>query len=136
MILVGMSGAVTALGDTLFPPASVGQGLQQDFAAGADFLIRLRVIHPLMAATVAVAGIAWAASRRKAVGPTMARRRLAWLGGVLAVQLVAGLTNVVLLAPVWLQIFHLLLAQTAWLLLIVCLAESPMGLGETPKPAV
>jgi heme A synthase len=46
---------------------------------------------------------------------------------LLLIQLAAGAANVILLAPVWLQIVHLLLASAVWLLLVVCLAEA----GET-----
>jgi heme A synthase len=35
-----------------------------------------------------------------------------------------GAANVILLAPVWLQIVHLLLANLVWLLLVICLAEA------------
>jgi heme A synthase len=38
-------------------------------------------------------------------------------------QLAAGAANVILLAPVWLQILHLLLANVVWILLVLCLAE-------------
>ncbi len=50
--LIGMTGAVTALGDTLFPVTSLADGLSQDSAPNAHFLIRLRVIHPIIAILV------------------------------------------------------------------------------------
>ncbi len=50
--LIGMSGAITALGDTLFPAESLAQGLEQDSEANAHFLIRLRIYHPLIAILV------------------------------------------------------------------------------------
>jgi heme A synthase len=54
VLLVGASGAITALGDTLFPSASLAEGLQADLSAGAHFLIQLRVIHPILAVLVGV----------------------------------------------------------------------------------
>ena len=45
------------------------------------------------------------------------------LRGLLLIQLAAGAANVILLAPLWLQILHLLLANLVWLLLVLCLAE-------------
>ena len=49
VIIVGMSGAVTALGDTLFPSESLVQGFQADFSATAHILVRARVLHPVLA---------------------------------------------------------------------------------------
>ena len=38
-------------------------------------------------------------------------------------QLVAGVVNVMLLAPVWMQLFHLLLADALWIVLVLFGAE-------------
>ena len=61
LILLSASGAVTALGDTLFPASSLAQGLQQDASPTAHFLIRLRIYHPMIAVTMAlyIAVVAW-----------------------------------------------------------------------------
>jgi heme A synthase len=131
MILVGMSGAVTALGDTLFPPQSVGHGLAEDIAPSSHFLIRLRGIHPVLAVAVAIGGIVWAGARQRKLESPRANWRLTALRAVLLIQLAAGAANVVLLAPVWLQIVHLLLANIAWLLLVLSLAEAPRN-GRAP----
>ncbi|HEY2516872.1 MAG TPA: COX15/CtaA family protein, partial [Polyangiaceae bacterium] len=42
LILSGLTGAVAALGDTLFHASSLAQGLQQDSAATAHVFVRLR----------------------------------------------------------------------------------------------
>ena len=123
LVVVGMSGVLTALGDTLFPPETLAQGLTQDVAPGAHFLIRLRALHPLLSGAVVIGGILWADARRRVVGASGARWRLTVLRGLLLIQLAAGAATVILLAPVWLQILHLLLANLVWLLLVVCLAE-------------
>ena len=43
VLILGVSGAITALGDTLFPAGSLSEGIAQDFAPTAHFLVRLRV---------------------------------------------------------------------------------------------
>jgi len=123
LIVIGMTGAVTALGDTLFPAATLAQGGASDFAAGSHFLVRLRVIHPVLAGGVGAALFVWA-GRRAATVEGSSARRLSWLRRLVALQLLAGAINVVLLAPVWLQIVHLLLADLIWIVLVVCLAEA------------
>ena len=54
IILVSASGAITALGDTLFPSGSLAEGVQQDFLPTAHFLIRLRIYHPVIAVLMGV----------------------------------------------------------------------------------
>lgn len=49
MMILGASGAVTALGDTLYPSTSLIEGVRQDFDPTAHFLIRLRIFHPPIA---------------------------------------------------------------------------------------
>src|ERR1700724_4307187 len=49
VMLVGVSGAIAALGDTLFPARSLAQGFAQDFDPAANVFLRLRGLHPLIA---------------------------------------------------------------------------------------
>ncbi len=53
-LLISATGAITALGDTLFPSHSLAEGVSQDFSQTANFLIRRRIYHPIIAVTVSV----------------------------------------------------------------------------------
>src|SRR5271154_5996331 len=53
-LVVGVSGSLAALGDTLFPASSLRAAFPQDFAAGSPWLLRLRGVHPVSAAVAAV----------------------------------------------------------------------------------
>lgn len=119
-LVVGITGAVTALGDTLFPKTSLGLGL----SGTRHFLERLRIVHPVVA--VATALYVFAAVRGvRRLRPGAATRRLAAAVSTLfAVQLGAGALNVVLLAPTWMQLVHLLLADLAWLALVLLAASA------------
>ena len=129
--LLAMAGAVTALGDTLFPAQTLAQGLAQDANANASFLVRLRVIHPLIAILVSgyTLGLVRYLSRR--TRDAAVRRLSLALGGLVLVQLAAGVINVLLLAPTWMQIIHLLLADAVWisyvLLAAAVLPERALG---------
>lgn len=115
MIVLGASGAVTALGDTLYPSASLVEGFRQDFDPTANLLIRLRVFHPAIAALVGAYTIGAAlAFRRRFPSSTMQQATYA-LSAIYAIQLLLGVINVVLLAPVWMQILHLLVTNLIWL---------------------
>lgn len=123
VMVTGVSGAIAALGDTL-----TQQAVQSAFV---DLLIRLRIIHPFLAlgtaaVLVGMGRFTWAAAR----GWTLA------LWALVALQLFAGLTNVVLQAPVWMQLVHLGLADAVWLVVLVAtrkLAISPRA--ASPSPA-
>src|SRR5262249_16803055 len=52
LVILGVSGAIAALGDTLFPSRSLAEGFRQDMSSGAHLLLRLRVLHPLLAFAV------------------------------------------------------------------------------------
>ncbi|MBN2503702.1 MAG: COX15/CtaA family protein [Anaerolineales bacterium] len=123
LVIVSTAGAVTALGDTLFPAESLQAGVLQDLDPTAHFLIRLRVIHPMIAVAVsvyllAIAGVLLETKANVRVSSSIRALRI-----VIALQLVGGLVNVILLAPVWMQIIHLLLADLLWIILIELAAE-------------
>ncbi len=49
LLLSGVSGAVAALGDTLYPAASHAEGLAATLSPGSHILLRLRALHPVIA---------------------------------------------------------------------------------------
>lgn len=123
-ILVSVTGAITALGDTLFPAASLVEGMRQDAAATASFLVRLRIVHPILAVFAAAyfASVAITILRSKPLA-TLARITLFVLVVTLA-QLGAGAINLALLAPIGMQILHLLLADLVWISLVLLGVEA------------
>jgi heme a synthase len=124
IVAVGKSGAVAALGDTLYPVTTMAQGLAADLSPASNLLIRLRVLHPALAMLVG-AGLIWVAVRTRvpaadAMG-TMARRAVVAL---VALELGAGFLNLWLLAPVWMQIAHLLVADLLWIAMVLLAASA------------
>lgn len=124
LLATGISGAIAALGDTLFKGTSLTEAIAQDFSPDSHIFVRLRVLHPFIAlfGGVVVLSLAYRMVVRNPVRPTV-RRRGQWLGGLVVAQWFLGLVNLVLLAPTWLQIVHLLLADLIWITLILALAE-------------
>jgi heme A synthase len=122
--VVGASGAVTALGDTLYPPTSLATGFAQDFSSSAPLFVRLRTIHPLLAVGTAAA-IVVAGSVARILRPTRHVRLLSRAAASLAVvQIGVGLLDVTLLAPLAIQIVHLLLADAVWITLVLAAAAA------------
>ncbi len=129
-LIVAASGALTALGDTLFPAASVAAGFAQDFAPGAHAFVRLRALHPVFAVATA-AGIVVASGFTRALRPTRRVRTLSRAAAALAIgQVLLGMVDVLTLAPVYMQLAHLVLADTLWIALVLTAAAA---LGDAPK---
>jgi heme A synthase len=116
-VIFAAMGAVTALGDTLFPAATLAAGFAADLDPASSFLIRLRVIHPALAVGTAVYlfwVLGYLGARDLGAGvKTWAKR----LGYATAAQIAAGFATLLLLAPLPLQMIHLLFADLFWLAL-------------------
>jgi cytochrome c oxidase assembly protein subunit 15 len=97
--------------------------MRQEFSQAASALLRLRVLHPVVAVVGGVMLLAAAATAMRS-GRAPAVRMGAILGGLVLAQLAAGAINIVLLAPVWMQILHLLLANLVWVALVVMTLET------------
>jgi cytochrome c oxidase assembly protein subunit 15 len=109
-ILMGATGSLAALADTLFPSASIQAGLAEDFAANAPLLVRMRWMHPAATLIGAICVVLLAAKVQ-----TKLSRAVFWL---LMIQIVLGIADVLLLAPIWMQILHLLGADLYWIVLV------------------
>jgi heme a synthase len=128
MLIVGATGAVTALGDTLFPAASLRTAIAQDFSTGSYYLLRLRIFHPVMA-LVTIMSLSWVVASLRRSGSRILKRLAAMVLALVLPQLTLGALNLVLLAPAWLQIVHLLVADVLWVAMVLLAAESLTGFG-------
>jgi heme A synthase len=111
LIVLGASGAVTALADTL-----VVRG-------GADpvqdpivlMLVGLRLYHPLLAFVLGTAVVLACVFVRIDAPDTRAAHLAGWVVGLLSAQMAVGALNVVLETPIWLQLVHLLVTDVIWM---------------------
>jgi cytochrome c oxidase assembly protein subunit 15 len=132
VLLAGVSGAIAALGDTLYPATSFTAGLRDELDGEAHLLLRLRLVHPF-AAVAAGAALLAAARLAMRVRPEGRVRQLALaLVALVALETAVGAVNVLLLAPVFLQIVHLVLADLLWLALVL-LSAATLAPGEAPE---
>jgi heme A synthase len=104
MIVVAAAGAIVALGDTLFPHASLAEGLAADLDPTSHFLIRLRIWHPIAAVIASVLAIA---TFRRAI-----------VTGCVLFQVGLGVINLMMLAPLPLQMAHLLVSNILWMAMV------------------
>jgi cytochrome c oxidase assembly protein subunit 15 len=123
VLIVGVTGSLAALGDTLFPATSLSEALSQDFSSTSGWLVRWRWTHPALAflACVFLIWILVRAARRSTHWDNRALSALVLI--LLAAQYILGVMDVIWLAPVWLQIAHLLGADALWVALVVLTAR-------------
>lgn len=132
MFLIGISGAITALGDTLFPASSLSDVFTREQSETDHFLKGLRVWHPVIAFVAGFYMAFIAGLFRMFSSQSTVQKFSMGLMGLYLIQLIAGGINVILLAPVWMQLVHLLLADLVWIVLIL-LSASVLSEGE-PEP--
>ncbi|HEX5283249.1 MAG TPA: COX15/CtaA family protein [Bryocella sp.] len=114
-IVTGATGSVAALADTLFPSPSLREGFVQDFTANAPLLVHMRWLHPAAAVLAVIATILLCRH--------LSRTGVRWIGGLLILQVVLGAADLVALAPVTLQVLHLLGADLFWIALVAVASE-------------
>lgn len=129
LLAVGVSGAVAALGDTLFPATSLSAGLQEDLSPTAHILVRLRVLHPLLAVLVGSGVLALAINATLREQRARAANLGRLLGMLIIGQFAVGLLNLALLAPIPLQLVHLIMADLVWIGAVL-LAAAQLGTSE------
>ena len=122
-LVVGVSGSLAALGDTLFPASSLRAAFAADMDANSPWLLRLRGVHPL-SAFIAAGFVVWLVMRMWRGGDSRGTKLLLSLLGL---QFVLGVADVLLLAPTWMQIVHLLGADLYWVALVVLAADVVWG---------
>jgi cytochrome c oxidase assembly protein subunit 15 len=140
-MVIGVTGSLAALGDTLFPSVSLRSALAADFSPSAEWLVRLRILHPA-SAIVTGAFILWLLWRavfaaRNDARPNAELRRLGlWLAGLLGFQFLLGGVDVLLRAPVWMQVLHLAGADAFWCVLVVLTAAVTVSTAGHPHPSL
>jgi len=133
VLVSGATGAMAALGDTLFPARTVGEGVLAELRGGAPLVLRLRLVHPFASLASALVLLALARAVLQARDERL-RPHALWLIGLLLLQVAGGALSVALLAPVWMQIAHLAVADLTWIALIL-LGTAALSPAERPAAA-
>ena len=131
-LIVGVTGSLAALGDTLYPAHNLLTAIAQDFSPGSSWLLQIRWLHPAIS-LIDGAFIVWLVFRAlRTRSPRRPDNRTLAIGVLLllALQYLLGLADLALLAPTWMQMLHLLGADLLWIALVilaarVCLIPEP-----------
>jgi cytochrome c oxidase assembly protein subunit 15 len=131
IMVIGMTGSLASFSDTVFPADSLRHAVVQDLSSSSHILLRLRILHPI-AAVIGSMYALWLLQTfwRK-------QQRSPWMPVVtvtLTAQIALGAMNVILLAPVWLQMTHLLVAEMFWILLVLASADQLFANHHSDSP--
>ncbi len=123
-VLIGVTGAVIALGDTLFFAYLAKGGSETTLSAFVATLKQLRIVHPMVAvlSSIYLGVLAWQVARLR---PNPAAVPLAWaLTILIGIQMIVGVLNVYLKVPIVIQLIHLLLADLIWMSMVLICANA------------
>jgi heme A synthase len=124
ILFVGMSGSVAALSSMLFPSATLAEGIAKDFSTTSNILLRLRISHPIVSVATSVYLIFLAGWLRARSGNDS---DVSWWSNTLSVlvltQIAFGAATLLTLAPIIMQLGHLLLADAIWISFVLTTAS-------------
>ena len=112
--LLASSGSIAALSNTLYPSTSISEGIARDLAADGSLIFQLRILHPVSALLLAL--VLWLVVARVHKNPRIFRTAL-----TLAVCF--GAATLVMLAPVWMKLTHLLFTDSLWVTFVALSAR-------------
>lgn len=117
-VIVAITGAIASLSSTLFPSASVFEGIAKDFAPDAHYLLRIRISHPILATLIggSLALFFWFKSQDET--NEVLRKCTLQVSLIFIVAVVFGYLTLFSLAPIWMKVSHLLIAHLVWIVLL------------------
>lgn len=131
-LLLLMTGAVAALGTHLTPSHSLLTGLTKDLSSDSHLAVRLRVLHPLLA-LLGLLALWWVLERLKDNAPSSYSRALfGRLNVALIVAVLVGICTLLTLAPTWLKMIHLLMANVLVAMTTLCIFHTARPSHEDP----
>jgi cytochrome c oxidase assembly protein subunit 15 len=99
-------------------------GIRQDLSGASSLLTQVRVVHPVVATMIgAYVGYLGLTKAR----PGRHQKIGLMLASIVGAQVFAGIANIVLLTPLWMQLLHLALADGLWIMFILFAVEASIS---------
>lgn len=131
LVVLGATGALNALADTVFPAESVAGDLSEKFGPTAPALSKLRILHPFLAVIGGVV-VAWIATKESRYSNDTTKRLATSVTIIVLSQMFIGIANVFFLTPLSLQVIHLMVADLLWIAYVMFSASR---VGEPARQA-
>lgn len=132
LVIILSTGAVAALGSHLAPSHSLLEGLSKDLATDSHLAVRLRLLHPVFALGLPLflaLSMPLPLSGRPTTSQGVWYRRFAL---AVLIAILIGFGTLVLLAPLWLKVTHLLMTNLLVVGASLCIFHTlrPVALGD------
>jgi cytochrome c oxidase assembly protein subunit 15 len=124
------TGAVAALGAHLAPSSSIVAGFAKDLSADSHLAVRLRALHPLLALLGPLALYVVLEKLRDNAPSPLARAMFGRLSLALGAAVLVGVCTLLTLAPTWLKMSHLFMANILIVMTTLCVFHT---LRPSPK---
>ncbi|PDW04009.1 COX15/CtaA family protein [Candidatus Viridilinea mediisalina] len=141
--IVGASGAVTALGDTLLHHGALPGGIDQPMSRDAHPFVQMRLYHPITGLLLGIYVLYLVRLVTNLCPDPQARRFGTGLVILIFIEIILGGLTVALRAPIWLQLVHLFMADLVWICLVLLSAvalakpsDARIGSPQTTRMAV
>ena len=113
MLLIVATGGVAALSNTVFPSSSIMDGLMSDLDPTSHILLKLRVIHPILALSLTLAMMIILIKLHK-YNPKYAKE----LALCFSIAIVVGIITLITLSPIYMKLIHLVIAHFVWAMFV------------------
>ncbi len=124
IFFIGISGSIAALSSMIFPSATLAEGVAKDFSETSHALLRLRVSHPILSVSVGIYLVFLAGwLKQQLTGNLLVNGWANVLSILVLIQFAAGALTLLTLAPIVLQLVHLLLADLLWIAFVLLSAN-------------
>ena len=130
VLIVGITGSIAALTTMLFPSTTLTEGVAEDLSSASNVLVRLRLLHPVTAILTSVLLVLLTGWLAKKKDDPAVKRGSNVLSLLVLAQIVFGAATLLLLAPIIMQLGHLLLADAIWISYVL-LAANFLSTGTT-----
>lgn len=127
-ILLGVSGAISAFGHQVRPDV---HGLSERLQLGAFWASKLAIAHPVGSASIGLFMFLMCGLVQHLRPDPAVKTACRWVMILLGVQLGVGLVNILLKAPIPIQMIHLVLADLNWISMVL-LATAAFAVGIEP----
>lgn len=123
VLIVGTTGSIAALSTMLFPSTTLTEGVAKDLSSASNMLVRLRLLHPITAILTSVFLVFLTGWLAKEKDQPSVKRWSNVLALLVLVQIAFGAATLLLLAPIIMQLGHLLLADAIWISYVLLAAN-------------
>jgi heme A synthase len=124
IFFVGITGSIAALASMVFPSGTLTEGISKDFSETSSVLLRLRLLHPIAAILTSVFLVYITGWLAKESGNDTSVKRWSNAVSLLVLgQIAFGSATLLMLAPIVMQLGHLLLADLIWISYVMTAAN-------------